>query len=98
CGAEPGIMIGGVGNFSCVRLYNNIAKVGNFRNRMLSVRGCTAGVRYTDGWVWATDFTDPEVVWNGADTWNFDRPGDAIAYFSGHGTCDDQTDTFCFST
>src|SRR5262249_37132225 len=31
-------------------------------------------------------------------TWNFDRPGDAIAYFSGHGTCDDQTDTFCFST
>src|SRR5260370_21985770 len=65
---------------------------------MRSIGGYTAGARWTNGLVYATDFTDPEVVWDGADTYNFDRPGDAIAYFSGHGTCNDQTDTLCFST
>src|SRR5215472_5126441 len=85
--SETGITIEAVDNYSCPRLYNNIANVDNFRNRMLSISGYTAGVRYTDGLVWPTDFTDPEVVWNGDDTHNFDRPGDAIAYFSSHGTC-----------
>lgn len=96
--AETGISIEAVDAYSCGALSNNIANVDNFRNRMLSISGYTAGVRYTNGLVWSTDFTDPEVVWNGADTWNFDRPGDAIAYFSGHGTCDDQTSTVCYAT
>lgn len=65
---------------------------------MLSIPGYTAGVRFTDGLVLPPDFTDSERVSGGADTFNFDRPGDAIAYFSGHGTCDDQTMTACTST
>jgi hypothetical protein len=64
---------------------------------MLSIPGYTAGVRFTNGLVFPADFIDPEVVLGGADTTNFDRPGDAIAYFSGHGTCDDQTNTVCTS-
>ena len=96
--AETGISIEAVDKYSCGALSNNIANVDNFRNRMLSISGYTAGVRYTNGWVFPTDFTDPEVVSGGADTFNFDRPGDAISYFSGHGTCDDQTNTVCTST
>ena len=95
---ETGISIEGVDRYSCGALSNNIANVDNFRNRMLSIRGYTAGVRFTDGLVWPTDFTDPERVSEGADTFNFDRPRDAIAYFSGHGTCNDQTMTACTST
>jgi len=96
--AETGITIEAVDNYSCGPLSNNIANVDNFRNRMLSIPGYTAGVRFTDSGVFPTDFTDPEVVSGGSDTFNFDRPGDAIAYFSGHGTCDDQTGTVCTST
>jgi hypothetical protein len=97
-GAETGITIEAVDKYSCGALSNNKSNVDNFRNRMLSIAGYTAGVRYTDGLVWPTDFTDPERVLGGADTYNFDRPGDAIAYFSGHGICDDQTNTACAST
>jgi hypothetical protein len=96
-GAETGITIEAVDRYSCGPLSNNKSNVDNFRNRMLSISGYTAGVRYTDGLVYPTDFTDPERVSGGADTSNFDRPGDAIAYFSGHGTCDDQTNTACTS-
>jgi len=84
-------------NTACGRLSNNIANVDNFRNRMLSIPGCTAGARWTDANVWTTDFTDPQVVAGGDDSSNFDQSGDAIAYFSGHGTCDDQTNTACTS-
>src|SRR5262244_563198 len=80
---ETGITIEAVDNYSCGALSNNIANVDNFRNRMLSIPGYTAGVRFTNGSVFPTDFTDPQVVSGGADTFNFDRPGDAIAYFSG---------------
>ena len=96
--AETGISIEAVDAYSCGALSNNIANVDNFRNRMLSIAGFSAGVRYTNGWVFPTDFTDPERVAGGADTFNFDRRGDAIAYFSGHGTCDDQTNTVCTTT
>jgi hypothetical protein len=96
--AETKITIEAVDRYSCGALSNNIANVDNFRNRMLSIPGYTAGVRFTNGLVFPTDFTDPQVVSGGADTFNFDRPGDAISYFSGHGTCDDQTNTTCTST
>jgi hypothetical protein len=95
---ETGITIEAVDKYSCGPLSNNIANVDNFRNRMLSIPGYTAGVRFTDGLVWPTDFTDPERVSGAADSFNFDRPGDAIAYFSGHGSCDDQTNTACTAT
>lgn len=95
--AETRISIEAVDNYSCGSLSNNIPNVDNFRNRMLSIGGYTAGVRYTNGLVYPTDFTDPQIVSGGADSSNFDRPGDAIAYFSGHGTCDDQTNTVCTS-
>src|SRR4051812_11216941 len=95
---ETGISIEAVDRNSCGALSNNIANVDNFRNRMLSIPGYTAGVRYTNASVFPTDFTDPERVSGGADTFNFDRPGNAIAYFSGHGSCDDQTTTVCTST
>jgi hypothetical protein len=96
--AETGVTIEAVDAYSCGALSNNIANVDNFRNRMLSIAGFSAGVRYTNGLVYPTDFTDPERVAGGADTFNFDRTGDAIAYFSGHGTCDDQTNTVCTTT
>jgi hypothetical protein len=97
---ETGITIEAVDKYSCGALSNNKANVDNFRNRMLSISGYTAGVRFVDPQVYPTDFTDPERVSGGQDTTNFDRPGDAIAYFSGHGTCDDQTrdPTYCWST
>src|SRR5512133_3679897 len=97
-GAETGITIEAVDRYSCGALSNNKSNVDNFRNRMLSIAGYTAGVRYTDGLVYPTDFIDPERVSGGADGSNFDRPGDAIAYVSGHGTCKDQTNTACTST
>ncbi len=96
--AETGISIEAVDKYSCGALSQDIPNVDNFRSRMLSIAGYTAGIRYTDGLVWPTDFTDPERVAGGADTTNFDRPGDAISYFSGHGTCDDQSNTSCTTT
>lgn len=95
--AETGISIEAVDSYSCGALSQNIPNVDNFRNRMLSIPGYTAGVRYTNRLVYPTDFTDPQVISGAADTSNFDRPGDAISYFSGHGTCDDQTNTVCTS-
>ena len=97
CATESRITIEAVDayNTACGRLFNNIANVDNFRNRMLSIAGYTAGARWTDGNVWPTDFTDPQVVAGGDDSSNFDQSGNAIAYFSGHGTCDDQSNTAC---
>jgi hypothetical protein len=95
---EIRITLEAVDAYSCGALSNNIANVDNFRNQMLSIPGYTFGVRFANSGVFPTDFTDPEAVSGAADTFNFDRPGDAIAYFSGHGTCDDQTNTACTST
>jgi hypothetical protein len=96
--ADTGITIEAVDKYSCGALSQNKPNVDGFRNRMLAIAGYTAGVRYTDGLVYPTDFTDPQKVAGGADTYNFDRSGDAIAYFSGHGTCNDQTTTSCTTT
>lgn len=98
CATESRITVEAVDVYSCGTLKNNAANVDNFRDRMLSIAGYTSGVRFTDGLVWTTDFTDPEVVAGGDDSSNFDRSGDVIAYFSGHGTCDDQSNTACTST
>lgn len=86
------------GDGECRDLPYSIANVDNFRNQMLSISGYTAGIRQTDELVLPADFTDPERIAGGIDTIRFDRPGDAISYFSGHGSCDDQTNTACTST
>jgi hypothetical protein len=95
---NTGISIEAVDVYSCGQLSQNVPNIDNFRNTMLSIGGFTAGVRYTNSLVFPTDFTDPEISPGSADTFNFDRPGDAISYFSGHGTCDDQTSTSCTTT
>ena len=79
CATESRITIEAVDVYSCGTLKNNAANVDNFRDRMLSIAGYTSGVRFTDGLVWTTDFTDPEVVAGGDDSSNFDRSGDVIA-------------------
>jgi hypothetical protein len=43
------------------------------------------GAYWVDGAVFDTDFVDPARATPGVDTSNFDRAGDAIAYFTGHG-------------
>jgi hypothetical protein len=60
--AETGITIEATDKYSCGPLSNNKANVDNFRARMLSIPGYSAGVRYTDSLVWPTDFTDPAHV------------------------------------
>jgi hypothetical protein len=71
-------------------LPNSIANGDNFRYMMLEPGVYTAGLRYVDSSVWDTDFVDPDVPpasgWDDDDG-NFDRSGDAIAYYTGHGYC-----------
>lgn len=52
----------------------------------------TQSAYYTDNNVYDSDFIDPESasIPGGNDTNNFDRPGEATAYFCGHGNCNDQ--------
>jgi hypothetical protein len=73
-------------------LSNRIANADGFLDGMLSGGPMhpvfTPGLHYTDSKVWATDFRDPDVgSVQDDDTNNFDRSGDAISYYSGHGVC-----------
>jgi hypothetical protein len=55
--------------------------------------------RWTDGSVYDTDFVDPEINAQGADQSNFDKPGTAVSYFTGHGiTADGCSSQACTST
>lgn len=84
------------GNKVTVESVNNYAGNGNllfsipngkgFVDAMVSDGTFQRGTYYTDGNVYDTDFVDPARVTPGGDTTNFDRTGDAIAYFTGHGT------------
>jgi hypothetical protein len=55
-------------------------------------------VRFTDNNVWDTDFIDPEYDPRGNDTANFDIPGTAVSYFTGHGIADHGCSTVSCST
>ena len=46
-----------------------------------------SNARWTDRNVWDTDFVDPAVNSQGDDEHNFDMPGTAVSYFTGHGFC-----------
>src|SRR5258708_669485 len=43
--------------------------------------------RWTDGTVYDTDFVNPQINSVGTDQINFDIPGTAVSYFTGHGSC-----------
>jgi hypothetical protein len=88
--AGTGITIEAVNTYEavCGNLPNEIANADNFRNRMLSRPGFTAGERWVETDVFATDFTD--VIFGGDDSSaGFDRSSfrDAISFFAGHGEC-----------
>lgn len=62
-----------------------ISNVDEFRYSMTLLPGFSSGIRYTEGSVWASDFTEV------SDLNNFDRSDnrDAISYVHTHGMCDD---------
>ncbi len=96
--ANAGISIEAIDAYpNCNPLANNKANADGFRNRMTSIAGYTNGIRYVDSLVYLTDFLDPDRPGGsgGRDHSNFDRQVDAISYFSGHGSCNDQTLTTC---
>ena len=66
-------------------LPNSIANGKGFVDTMVSDGFFQRGAYYTDNSVFDTDFVDPARVTPGNDTYNFDRAGDAVAYFTGHG-------------
>lgn len=71
-------------------LPNSILNGNQFQANLVSYRPLlfSAGANYQNNAVYDTDFMDPET---GAsydyDTYNFDKVGSAISYFSGHGVC-----------
>lgn len=87
--AGSGITIEAVNTYAAgcqPNLPNCISNVDGFRTKMLGVgSGFTAGLRFTEGSVFVSDFTEAQ------DHANFDRNNnaDAIGYFHSHGFCDD---------
>jgi hypothetical protein len=99
--AGTGITIEAVNTYEavCGNLPNEIADADNFRNRMLSKPGFTAGERWVETNVFATDFTD--ILFGGDDSSaGFDRSSsrDAISFFAGHGDCQYGTTQTCTSS
>lgn len=69
-------------------LANSLADANGFRSKMLAPGSIfSPGVKWENGDVWRSDFLDPQKFSGGEDSSNFDRSGDAIAYFAGHGVC-----------
>ncbi|MDC0746043.1 hypothetical protein [Polyangium mundeleinium] len=71
-------------------LANSIANGDGFRNGLVTGSGFwTAGLRYVDNGVYDGDFVDPQRSGDSLDHDDlyFDRAGDAISYFTGHGVC-----------
>lgn len=82
-------------------LNNRVANNNGFRAGMVTGDGrWTAGANFANSSVWDRDMYDPERTGNPLDndTNNFDRAGDGIAFFSGHGICDGATTTLCTSS
>jgi hypothetical protein len=92
-----GLFVEATNLYSACNIYpdlsNNITNVDGFYNNMTTTDGIswTKSGRYTNSLVYDTDFYDPERVTYGNDTYNFDKAGVAISYYSGHGSCDDQS-------
>lgn len=94
CGPRStGLVIESVNDYSLRNgpsLSNSVANGDGFISGM-TVAGSPwqLKTRWTDRNVWDTDFIDSDLVFTGDDKANFDAPGTAIAYFTGHGFCND---------
>ncbi len=88
---STGIVVESVDNYSVRNgpsLSNSIANGDGFLNNMVfQDSGWHLNARWTDNLVWDTDFIDASLDPRGDDTSNFDLPGTAISYFTGHGFC-----------
>ena len=98
CGPRSfGLVVESVNDYSLrngPNLSNSVANGDGFISGM-TVAGSPWALktRWTDRNVWDTDFLDNEVNRLGNDTANFDPPGGAISYFTGHGFCNDGCST-----
>ena len=99
CGrTSNGLVIESVDNYSLRNgpsLTNSVANGDGFIKGM-TVEGSpwSLKTRWTDLNVWDTDFMDPDGKQaKGDDGANFDPPGAAISYFTGHGFCTDGCST-----
>jgi hypothetical protein len=95
---STGIIVESVNDYSRRNgpsLSNSIANGDGFMQSMLSIPSSPwhRNARWVDRSVYDTDFMDPAVTPSGADTFNFDIPGTAISYFTGHGFCNDGCST-----
>ena len=71
-------------------LNNSIANGDGFiRGMTIATSPWQLKTKWTDKNVWDTDFLDPDAGTVGDDQGNFDPPGAAISYFTGHGFCQD---------
>lgn len=80
-------------------LPNSVADGQSFRDKILSSSLFSSGKWYTNAYVWATDFYDPQRTGlNDQDDVYFDSSDSAISYFVGHGVCDTgDTTQYCVS-
>jgi hypothetical protein len=98
CGpTSTGLVVESVNNYSLRNgpsLNNSVANGDGFIQGM-TVAGSPwhLTTRWTDLNVWDTDFMDPAIDRAGDDSHNFDQPGTAISYFTGHGFCQDGCST-----
>jgi hypothetical protein len=98
CGpSSTGLVVESVDNYSLRNgpsLKNSVANGDGFIQGM-TVDGSPwkLSTRWTDQNVWDTDFMDPDARATGDDKSNFDQPGTAISYFTGHGFCNDGCST-----
>ena len=88
---STGIVVESVNNYALRNgpsIANSIANGDGFLNNLVFPdSGWQLNVRYTDNLVYDTDFMDSTVDPRGNDVANFDKPGTAISYFTGHGFC-----------
>ena len=86
-----GIVVESVNNYTVRNgpsIGNSIANGDGFLNNMVFFTSIWhLNNRFTDNLVWDTDFMDSSVDPRGNDANNFDKPGTAISYFTGHGFC-----------
>jgi hypothetical protein len=84
---STGIVVESVNDYgACCSLANSIANGDGFMNGMVFPGSrWHLNARWTDGSVYDTDFVDPDINSSGADLANFDMPGTAVSYFTGHG-------------
>lgn len=85
---STGIVVESVDDYTgcCSSLSNSIANGDGFLYGMVFPGSRWYwSARWINGAVYDTDFVDPEINPLGGDQNNFDKPGTAVSYFTGHG-------------